>query len=82
MTDADCMSTYHLLCASLQTNADKADTFSPRHISLKPEAYEEMLRTWALPLKAIESTSAVGPFFWSVLDRDSDHPDKPHLRMC
>ena len=66
-----------ILFARVQKNAKQADTFSPNHITLKPELYESMVRTWNLPLRAIEGSSLVGPLFWCGFDQDED--DK-HLR--
>ena len=66
-----------ILFARVQKNAKQADTFSPNHITLKPELYESMVRTWNLPLRAIEGSSLVGPLFWCGFDHDEE--DK-HLR--
>ncbi|KAE8448143.1 hypothetical protein EG329_009747 [Mollisiaceae sp. DMI_Dod_QoI] len=62
----------------LQQNAQDAETFTPHVISLKPEAYKNMIRTWNLPYRAIESTSVVGPFFWAAWDQDEINP---HLQI-
>lgn len=56
----------------VQKEACQDDTFAPLHISLKPEAYESMVRTWHLPFGAIESSSLVGPFFWCSHDHDEE----------
>ena len=37
-----------------------------------------MVVTLNLPYRAIESTSAVGPFFWAAWDQDEENP---HLRI-
>ena len=47
-------------------------------MSLTHTAYESMVRHLRLPYRGIETTSVVGPFFWSALDSDDDDP---HLRM-
>ncbi|KAI1768814.1 hypothetical protein GGR53DRAFT_311333 [Hypoxylon sp. FL1150] len=54
----------------VQKDAHQDNTFAPLHLSLKPKAYESMVRTWHLPFGAIESSSLVGPFFWCSLDHD------------
>ncbi|XXH05082.1 cAMP-dependent protein kinase catalytic subunit [Hypoxylon texense] len=56
----------------VQKDACQDDTFAPLHISLKPEAYESMVRTWHLPFGSIESSSLVGPFFWCSNDHDEE----------
>lgn len=49
----------------------------PKVISLPKDAYANMVRVLKLPYRAIETTSVVGPFFWSAFDQDDD---EPHLR--
>src|SRR5262249_26892862 len=49
----------------------------PLVITLTHASYESMVRTFRLPFRAIESTSVVGPFFWSSIDQDDEDP---HLR--
>ena len=66
-----------LTMPSLQQNAKHPETFAPHVISLKPDAYKSMVVTMNLPYRAIESTSAVGPFFWCAYDQDEVNP---HLR--
>ncbi|RFU33233.1 hypothetical protein B7463_g3112, partial [Scytalidium lignicola] len=58
----------------LQQNAQHPETFTPHVISMKPEMYKSMVETMNLPYRAIESTSAVGPFFWSAYDQDDENP--------
>ena len=62
----------------LQQNAKHPETFTPNYMSLTHTAYESMVRHLRLPYRGIETTSVVGPFFWSALDPDDDDP---HLRM-
>lgn len=62
----------------LQQNAKQAETFAPHVISLLPEAYKKMVIAMNLPYRAIESTSCVGPFFWSAWDQDEE---SPHLQI-
>lgn len=62
---------------SLQQNAKHPETFSPNYISLKHAAYVSMVETLHLPYRGIESTTAVGPFFWAAFDQDEEDP---HLR--
>jgi hypothetical protein len=61
----------------VQRNAQDKDTFMPKVISLRKDVYESMVRELRLPFRAIETTSVVGPFFWSALDQDDEDP---HLR--
>lgn len=58
----------------LQARASEAETFSPHCISLTASAYKEMVETMHLPYRGIESTSAVGPFFWCASDQDEENP--------
>ncbi|KAH8595940.1 hypothetical protein B0O99DRAFT_594231 [Bisporella sp. PMI_857] len=62
----------------LQLNAKHPETFTPHIISLKPDAYKSMVVTMNLPYRGIESTSAVGPFFWCAYDQDEENP---HLQI-
>ncbi|KAE9362787.1 hypothetical protein N431DRAFT_551031 [Stipitochalara longipes BDJ] len=62
----------------LQKKAKHPDTIAPQVISLKPEAYREMVKAFSLPQRAIETTSYVGPIFWSALDQDEQNP---HLHI-
>ncbi|KAK4198187.1 hypothetical protein QBC40DRAFT_284259 [Triangularia verruculosa] len=52
----------------LQQNAKHPETFTPSYISLSHSNYTLMVRALKLPFRGIESTSVVGPFFWSSLD--------------
>ncbi|KAI2785319.1 hypothetical protein F4815DRAFT_15846 [Daldinia loculata] len=56
----------------IQKDANHANTFAPDYISLQRSTYESMVRTWHLPLRAIEGSSIVGPFFWCSHDQDRD----------
>lgn len=49
----------------------------PKVISLPKDAYANMVRVLRLPYRGIETSAAVGPFFWSAIDQDDDDP---HLR--
>ncbi|KAH7328508.1 hypothetical protein B0I35DRAFT_403864 [Stachybotrys elegans] len=62
----------------MQKNAKDKDTFMPKVISLPKEAYANMVNVLALPSRAIETSSIVGPFFWSSYDQDDDNP---HLHI-
>lgn len=55
-------------------NANNSDTFTPQVISLPKKQYESMVRVLRLPLKGIETTAVVGPFFWSALDQNDQDP--------
>lgn len=59
---------------SVQMNAKQNETFTPKHISLPKDKYESMMLAFNLPLKAVETTSVVGPFFWSALAGDRESP--------
>lgn len=54
----------------LQLNATQPETFTSQYISFKHSEYISMVRKLHLPFRAIEGSSAVGPFFWSSLDTD------------
>ena len=62
----------------VQLNAKDNNTFSPRTISLPKESYGSMVRTMRLPLRGIETSAVVGPFFWCSVDDDDE--DDSHLR--
>ncbi|KAK7749321.1 hypothetical protein SLS62_008290 [Diatrype stigma] len=62
----------------IQKNAKQDNTFSPNFITLEPAVYESMVRTWHLPLRAIEGSSLVGPFFSCAYDQDEEDP---HLHI-
>ncbi|KAL2164543.1 hypothetical protein VTH06DRAFT_3760 [Thermothelomyces fergusii] len=62
----------------LQQDAQHPETFTPCYLSLTQQAYVDMIRTWRLPLRTIETSSVVGPFFWSAFDQDDDDP---HLQI-
>ncbi|KAF4981629.1 hypothetical protein FZEAL_2598 [Fusarium zealandicum] len=62
----------------VQKNAKHNDTFLPRVISLPCDRYESMVRELRLPFRGIETTCAVGPFFWCAYDQDDDDP---HLQI-
>ncbi|KAG5933432.1 hypothetical protein E4U53_000989 [Claviceps sorghi] len=62
----------------VQKNAKDKDTFMPKVISLPRDSYAAMVRVMKLPFRGIETTSVVGPFFWSSFDQD-DHD--PHLQI-
>jgi hypothetical protein len=47
-------------------------------ISMKKEEYIDMVETLHLPYRGIESTTAVGPFFWAAFDQDEQNP---HLQI-
>ncbi|KAK3361702.1 hypothetical protein B0T24DRAFT_113334 [Lasiosphaeria ovina] len=63
----------------LQKNARHPETFSPRHISMEPKDYKAMIDGLHLPRLAIETTSVVGPYFWSGLHLDDDGNHYLHM---
>ncbi|PMB69586.1 hypothetical protein BM221_004230 [Beauveria bassiana] len=62
----------------VQTDAQDKDTFMPKVLSLPKDVYEQMVRGLRLPFRGIETTSVVGPFFWSSYDHDDADP---HLHI-
>ncbi|KAI1451560.1 hypothetical protein F4805DRAFT_471564 [Annulohypoxylon moriforme] len=56
----------------VQKDANHVNTFAPQYISLKRTSYQSMVRAWHLPIRAIEGTSLVGPFFWCSHDQNED----------
>lgn len=62
----------------VQKNAKDKDTFMPKVLSLPKDSYASMVRLMKLPYRGIETTSVVGPFFWSSFDQDDDDP---HLQL-
>ncbi|KAH8894814.1 hypothetical protein GQ53DRAFT_792689 [Thozetella sp. PMI_491] len=63
----------------LQQKAKHPETFTPNYMSLSHEAYDAMIRHLKLPFRGVESSSVVGPFFWSSYDQDDENP---HLQIC
>ncbi|KAF3073740.1 hypothetical protein CFAM422_004489 [Trichoderma lentiforme] len=63
----------------LQVDAQHSDTFAPRCISLPRENYSAMVQALHLPQMAIETSSVVGPFFWSTVDRDDNGIIRLHM---
>ena len=59
-----------LISLSLQENASHQDTFEPKTLSVPKEFYEKIVASMHLPLSWIETSSAVGPFFWSGLEQN------------
>ncbi|KAK4161347.1 hypothetical protein QBC43DRAFT_323868 [Cladorrhinum sp. PSN259] len=59
----------------VQLGAEDRETFSPNNLSLPKASYAAMVEAFHLPKLAIETASAVGPFFWfSLVDRDGQSP--------
>ncbi|ROV87777.1 hypothetical protein VMCG_10788 [Cytospora schulzeri] len=54
----------------LQTKAKDDAAFTQGVISLEAEAYETLVKEFRLPFRCLESTSAVGPFFWWTKTED------------
>lgn len=48
----------------LQTKAKDEAAFSKKVLSLDAESYRSLVTDFRLPFRCLESTSAVGPFFW------------------
>ncbi|KAL7931769.1 hypothetical protein V8C35DRAFT_309481 [Trichoderma chlorosporum] len=63
----------------LQEDASHKDTFLPKHISMSIKNYSAMIEALHLPRMAIETSSVVGPFFWSALDRDNNGNTRLHM---
>ena len=49
----------------IQKGAKHPDTFESHTLSLPKEQYERMVKSFKLPLSWIETSSCVGPVFWS-----------------
>ncbi|PMD36365.1 hypothetical protein L207DRAFT_637477 [Hyaloscypha variabilis F] len=62
----------------LQKDAKHPETFTPHVISLEPETYSKMIHGLHFPMRAIESTSYVGPFFWAGVDQNDENT---HLQV-
>ncbi|KAI5922196.1 hypothetical protein F4810DRAFT_299966 [Camillea tinctor] len=62
----------------VQKNVEHRDTFAPEVISLPHDLYISMAKKMRLPLKAIEGSALVGPFFWCAYDQDEEDP---HLQI-
>jgi hypothetical protein len=54
----------------------------PKVISLPKAAYANMVKVLALPSRAIETSSIVGPFFWSGYDQDDENPHLRKFPLC
>ncbi|KAI1852091.1 hypothetical protein JX266_002944 [Neoarthrinium moseri] len=50
--------------------ATDSNTLAPNAISLSREDFEKMVRKLRLPLRYIETSTVVGPFFWWTYDDD------------
>jgi hypothetical protein len=59
--------------------AKAPETFNPHIISLQKEDYKNMVQRFRLPLRAIETSTVVGPFFWWTYD--DDDPNDSIMRM-
>jgi hypothetical protein len=66
-----------LIYGSLQKNVDLPDTFEPTNLSLPKGLYKMMVETMHLPHHWIETSSCVGPFFWSTM---TEVDGRPHFR--
>jgi hypothetical protein len=62
---------------SLQKDVDLANTFEPTNMSLPRSIYDMMVKAMHLPFQWIETSSCVGPFFWSTL---TEVEGKPRFR--
>ncbi|KAI1075585.1 hypothetical protein F5B20DRAFT_573398 [Whalleya microplaca] len=58
----------------IQSDVKDPRTFYPDVISLPLDNYESMVREMCLPFRAIESSSAVGPFFWWACHMNAANP--------
>ncbi|KAK4167923.1 hypothetical protein QBC43DRAFT_297175 [Cladorrhinum sp. PSN259] len=59
----------------LQQKAQNPRTFEPHVIPFPKDDYEALVREMQLPLRSLEASSAVGPFFWwSISSKQSDDP--------
>ncbi|KAH8817387.1 hypothetical protein F5884DRAFT_249042 [Xylogone sp. PMI_703] len=58
----------------IQRDTKHPEAFTPLYISLKPDMYKLMVETFHLPYRLLESSSCVGPFFWSAVEMDDQEP--------
>ncbi|KAI1341422.1 hypothetical protein F5Y15DRAFT_431189 [Xylariaceae sp. FL0016] len=56
----------------VQQNVQNQKTFDPNVVSLEKDRYEAVVRKMKLPFRALESSAAVGPFFWWTMETDRD----------
>ena len=68
-----------MTCDSLQKNVKHPDTFESHTLSLPKRQYESMVKSMKLPLSWIETSSCVGPVFWSATTMIDG---KQYLRKC
>ena len=57
-----------LIKNSLQKEVRQTDTFESNVLSLPKKIYEKMVKSMRLPLSWIETSSCVGPVFWSGVE--------------
>ncbi|KAH8602347.1 hypothetical protein B0O99DRAFT_606296 [Bisporella sp. PMI_857] len=55
----------------LQRNVVDRETFEPKRLSMQKGTYQKIIREMHLPFSWIETSSAVGPFFWYGIASDS-----------
>jgi hypothetical protein len=54
---------------SVQADVKHPEAFAPDTLTLPPQQYLRMVANFHLPSRAVETTAAVGPIFWT----DSTH---------
>ncbi|KAK4203465.1 hypothetical protein QBC40DRAFT_194280 [Triangularia verruculosa] len=72
----------HLLAGMrliLQVPATNPETFAPSYMSMSHDNYRAMIKALHLPRMAIETSTAVGLYFWYALDIEDD--GTPYLHM-
>lgn len=62
----------------LQVDAKQKSTFAPSTISLPVDVYRDMVQSFSLSYRWIESSAAVGPLFWACYDQNEENP---HLQV-
>ncbi|KAK5657410.1 hypothetical protein OQA88_2980 [Cercophora sp. LCS_1] len=70
----------------IQDNLKRPEAFHPTSISLTADNYESLVRKMHLPLQIAESSSVVGPFFWSAATETLPDPStitssKGHMQL-
>jgi hypothetical protein len=63
-----------LSISSLQGNAREIDTFEPKVLSLPEGFHQKLIEGMRLPYSWIETSSTVGPFYWSSIEANGGDP--------
>ncbi|KAK4168219.1 hypothetical protein QBC43DRAFT_228731 [Cladorrhinum sp. PSN259] len=58
----------------LQQKVEDRQTFDPHIIPFPKDDYISLVTEMRLPLRSVEATSVVGPFFWWSIDKNPENP--------